>query len=230
MSIDPLQGLLFINKPVGIPSFKVVKYVRSLSHVKRVGFAGTLDPFASGLLVVAIGRSFTKTLDEFLALTKTYRVIMAIGINTDTYDAYGSITKITPHTPNQSQIETTLEQFLGNQIQTSPIYSAKKKEGKRLYSLARKGIEVELPTQEIDIHAITLLRTHFTQKTPLIEFEVICSKGTYIRSLVHDIGLKLQTGAYTKDLCRTKIGNYDIENSIHLHQLNKHTLEMNLKK
>ena len=177
----------------------------------KVGHAGTLDPFASGLLIVGVGREATKRLDEFKAMPKTYVATIKLGAISDTYDRTGNIKKIfneysTNITPTIKQIKKIIKSFVGKQLQTPPMFSAKKINGKKLYELARKGIEIERRPNEIEIYKIKILDYSW----PLLKIEVRCSAGTYIRSLAHDIGQKLGVGAYCRDLTRTKIGRYHL--------------------
>lgn len=186
----------------------------------RVGHAGTLDPFATGLLIVGVGRESTKHLDIFKKMPKTYIAEIKLGKISDTYDKTGKITDFKEKNagvkkPNRKKIREVLKSFIGKQDQTPPMFSAKKINGERLYKLARKGIEVERKASEIDIHKIkTILYTW-----PMLKIEVQCSPGTYIRTLAHDIGQKLGTGAYCQELVRTKIGNYLLKKAIKLESL-----------
>jgi tRNA pseudouridine55 synthase len=217
------MSFLLINKPEGWTSFDVVAFVRKntkkdglLSDPKqkrvRVGHAGTLDPFATGLLIVGVGREATKKLDEFKNLPKTYIATIKLGETSDTYDKTGTITVGTPTTsfPTATQITAVLRSFTGKQSQVPPMFSAKKINGQRLYSLARQGIEIERKPSDIEIYAITLLEYTW----PILRIEVQCSAGTYIRSLAHDIGKQLGTGAFCQELVRTKIGDHTITQAI----------------
>ncbi|MFT5170597.1 MAG: tRNA pseudouridine55 synthase [Candidatus Marinamargulisbacteria bacterium] len=211
-----IQGFLFVDKPVGLTSFDVVKKVRWLTKTKQVGHAGTLDPFASGLLILALGRQFTKQIYKFQDAAKTYAVKMVLGIQTDTLDAYGKIEKYDQVKTNQlsyESIDSTLHQFVGEQAQIPPMFSAKKVNGQRLYHLARQGIQIEIEPKNVVIHDVCLDQVDFYQ-FPIIQFTTRCSKGTYVRSLVRDIGEKMHSVAYTKDLVRTHIDHYDVKDAI----------------
>lgn len=228
------DNFLLINKPVGWTSFDVVAYVRKIARAKtgdkkiKVGHAGTLDPFATGLLIVGIGREATKRLDEFKNLPKTYVATIHLGAVSDTYDVTGTILvtrnlelatrddkKVTSfelqvtNIPSQQTILSTLELFAGKQSQIPPMYSAKKIGGQRLYKLARQGKVVERQPSPIEIYSIKLLDYTW----PYLKIEVVCSAGTYIRSLAHDFGKRLSVGGYCEALVRTKIGDYLLENA-----------------
>lgn len=225
---SPLSGFLLVRKPAGITSFQVVKRVRYLTKVKRVGHAGTLDPFATGLLILALGREYTRQIDSFQNLDKIYRVSMVLGMNTDTYDAYGKVLHIhKPDEPLLERMNAILPQFIGEQLQYPPAFSAKKIQGKKAYDLARKGIEVELKPHLITIHDIKILSS-LQYSFQLFELEVHCSKGTYIRSLVADIGKLLSCGAYAKDLVRTAIGSYHVENALDYSKLSIDTISQKI--
>ncbi len=181
----------------------------------KVGHAGTLDPFATGLLIVGVGREATKRLDEFKTMPKTYVATIKLGATSDTYDKTGQTTMHDTHStiqPNAKQIKKIVKSFIGKQSQIPPMFSAKKINGQRLYELARKGIEVERQPNEIEIYKIKILDYSW----PFLKIEVQCSTGTYIRSLAHDIGQKLKTGAYCHELVRTKIGEYSLDKAINI--------------
>ena len=199
----------------------------------RVGHAGTLDPFATGLLIVGVGRDATKRLDEFKNLPKTYVATIHLGAVSDTGDITGQITPTLQHlnsttqkqynniakeqfnnltAPTRTQIESIMSSFIGRQLQIPPMYSAKSVGGQRLYKLARQGKVVEREPSEIEIFAIKLLNYAY----PLLKIEVSCSSGTYIRTLAEDIGEKLGVGAYCEELVRTKIGNFDVREAYSL--------------
>ncbi len=209
--------LLLIDKPIGLTSHDVVDYVRTVFQEKRVGHAGTLDPNASGLLIVAVGREDTKKLGHLTTgTTKTYIGEITLGTKTTTDDSEGSVLEEKDvRSMSPSEIETILNSFLGKQSQIPPIYSAIKKDGKKAYDQARKGISVEMEPRDIIIYSITLLS--FESPKLIIECEV--SAGTYIRALARDIGEKLGTNAHLSALRRTKIGDYTIKDAIALEDL-----------
>ncbi len=198
------NGFLLINKPTTWTSHDVVGYLRKVTRVKKIGHAGTLDPFASGLLIVAVGRENTKRLDEFKGLDKTYIATLHLGAVSDTFDSTGVITEISDKKISFEEIENALKNFRGQIEQLPPMYSAKKVDGKKLYKLARQGIEVERKPNLITIYELKILEYSY----PLLKIEVHCSTGTYIRTLAHDIGQKLGVGAYCEELQRTKIGEF----------------------
>lgn len=245
-------GFLLINKPKDWTSHDVVAYTRGIvreyykdrglpaeARRAKVGHAGTLDPFATGLLIVAVGREATKRIDEFKALPKTYVADIHLGATSDTYDVTGTIqASASDLQTTQKQIDEALKSFIGKQQQTPPMYSAKKIGGKKLYDLARKGIEVKRKPCDIEIFDIALLRVIASAAKQsrdchvataprndaagqLITIMCQVSTGTYIRTLAHDIGHKLGTGAYCETLERTAIGEHLLENAIGPKELTK---------
>lgn len=205
-----MPGFLLINKPSGPTSHDIIYQLRRLTGIKKIGHAGTLDPFASGLLIVAVEREFTKQIDNFVKMDKTYIADLKLGATSDTLDRTGKIQLIT----NSEQltindIKKILKKFTGKQLQTPPMFSAKKIGGKKLYQLARKGIEIKRESTEIEIFSIKLLEYNW----PDLKIETSCSSGTYIRSLAHDIGKILACGAYLEELKRTQIGDYYLKDA-----------------
>ena len=221
------NGFLLINKPATWTSHDVVGYMRRVTHIKRIGHAGTLDPFATGLLIVAIGRENTKRLDElFKGLDKTYIATLRLGATSDTFDKTGVITPLDGVIPllDKEMLGEVVQSFIGPQDQLPPMYSAKKVDGKKLYKLARKGIEVERKPHHVMIHSIELLDYTF----PEVKIQVRCSTGTYIRTLVHDIGKNLGVGAYCEELERTHIGDYSLENATPIKDFSRDTWKASL--
>lgn len=215
--------ILNLHKPSGITSHTVISILRNITGEKRIGHAGTLDPFASGVLVVAITRAYTKQLGEISIDTeKEYIATLELGKVSSTGDSEGEITTL--HHAEQVQgleienIRAVLNSFLGKSFQTPPQYSAVKVKGKTAYKLVRKGISVELPEREICIHDIELLDFAL----PACTFRVRCSSGTYIRALGSDIGKKLGLGAYVSKLIRTKVGDFHLEDSIALEDVKEY--------
>lgn len=207
--------ILFLDKPAGITSHDVVDRVRQLYQTRRVGHAGTLDPFATGLLIVGVG-SATKTLASYVGLEKTYIATARLGVTSTTDDLEGVVTEIVSkdvqhRIPLCHDIDRALDAFRGSYLQAAPIYSAKKVGGKKLYELARRGLAhtVPQPTKRVTIFDLRTL----TYKWPEFTFTVTCSSGTYIRALARDIGQTLGTGAYLTALRRTRIGVYSVENA-----------------
>ena len=200
--------IINVCKEKNMTSRDVVNIISKHLHNKKVGHTGTLDPLATGVLLVCTDRD-TKLVDILTSKTKEYIATMRLGIQTDTGDITGNIIKKASFRVNKEQIIQTLNSFLGQSTQTVPIYSAVKINGKKLYEYARNGKEVTLPTREITVSNIELLDFHDN----LIKFKVTVSKGTYIRSLIEDIAKKLETVATMEDLVRTKQGSYKIEDS-----------------
>lgn len=231
--------IILIDKPAGISSFGVVAKIRGklkaeFGHKIKVGHTGTLDPFATGLLILLSGK-MTKKSSEFLKLDKIYEAILKLGYTSTTGDPEGEITEYdstwagdgaggTPDTrsrkastvgeaatagPAQSIIVSTLNSFIGKIRQTPPKFSAIKINGQRAYKLAREGKDFEIPSREIEIYSIEILKYNY----PELKIRVHCSSGTYIRTLAEDIGTALNTGAYLTALRRIKIGNYDVKDA-----------------
>jgi len=210
-----LDGILNINKPPGKTSFGVVAMVRRLSGERRVGHSGTLDPDATGVLPVCLGRG-TRIVEFLVDTTKVYRGEIELGITTDTYDGSGKITRRgDPSKIDRVQVESALGAFRGTIRQTPPMYSAVKYRGKRLYTLARAGIEVKRKSRTVKIHRLELV----DWQPPVVTIEVECGKGTYIRSLAHDLGQALGCGAHLKSLVRTRCGLFDIKDAVSMPQL-----------
>lgn len=217
MDEQQLNEILLVDKPAGITSHDVVDRVRRIFKTRRVGHAGTLDPFATGLLIIGVGKA-TKELNNYVGLDKTYIATARLGATSDTYDLEGIIVaRPMSNIPCHDEVLAVLGSFRGGYDQIAPAYSAKKVNGKKLYELARKGEDVEhlRPTKKINISEIELI----SYKWPDLKFLVSCSSGTYIRSLAHDIGEKLGCGAYLTELRRTRIGEYKIEDAKTLEDL-----------
>lgn len=219
-----MDGLLLIDKPKGWTSFDMVAKVRNqlkkeVGHKVKVGHTGTLDPLATGLLVLTIG-SYCKRAAEFSKLDKTYEVTMKLGFTSVTGDEEGKKTKISIRRPDRKEIDSAIEQFTGNIQQTPPAYSAIKVNGQRAYKLAREGKEVTLEPRIVTIYEIKNTAYDY----PEIRFTAKVSSGTYIRSLVEDIGKTLGTGAYMSDLRRTQVGDFSLVNSLPIQELNTEAL------
>lgn len=206
--------VILIDKPAGISSFGVVARVRRYLSQKaekkiKVGHTGTLDPFATGLLILLSGKA-TKLSNQFLKLDKWYEATLCLGKTSTTGDPEGVITEVNvDRQPSYSDIERILPDFLGRIKQTVPIFSAVKINGKRAYQLARQGQKVEMPTREIEIYELEVLNYHF----PELVIRTHVSSGTYIRTLGEDLGQALGVGAYLTALRRTKVGNFDLKNA-----------------
>ncbi|MBX4259030.1 tRNA pseudouridine(55) synthase TruB [Clostridium estertheticum] len=214
-----MNGILNVFKPTGITSFDVVRLIRKISKVKKVGHAGTLDPEASGVLPVCIGKA-TKAIDYIMGDFKIYETELKLGVITDTYDREGKILKESEVNSGVDEITLAINSFIGEIKQVPPMYSALKVNGKKLYELARAGIEIEREPRPITIYDINITDI----KLPYIKFTVKCSKGTYIRSLCYDIGEKLKCGGMMWNLQRTATGQFHIDNAINVNELNEENI------
>jgi tRNA pseudouridine55 synthase len=204
------SGILNIDKPRGPTSHDIVKLVRRLTGIRRVGHAGTLDPLASGVLVVCVGRPATRIVEYLMPARKTYRAELRLGIVTDTYDAEGKVLAHNPVDVSREQVVAALERFVGPIWQTPPMYSAIKYKGKPLHRLARQGIEVEREPRRVEIFRLELISWRRDSCT----LELDCSSGTYVRSLAHDLGQALGCGAYVTALTRRASGSFHQEDAI----------------
>ncbi len=209
-----MDGILLINKPKDFTSRDVVNKLSGILHTKKIGHTGTLDPIATGVLVVCVGNT-TKLCEILTSEYKEYVGTIKLGIRTDTLDVTGEIIEKKEYNVKEEQIKEVLNSFLGRSIQTTPIYSAVKVNGKKLYEYAREGKSVELPKREIDVKDIELI----SYKEDVIVFRALVSKGTYIRALIDDICIKLGTVGTMSDLIRTKQGNFDISDSYSLEDI-----------
>lgn len=212
---NSVNNMLLVNKPSGPTSHDIVNRVRRRTGVKRVGHAGTLDPFASGLLILLVGREQTKRQSEFLTMDKTYEAVIRLGATSTTDDRTGMITPC--HTvpykePLRKEIEIAISSFIGEQDQMPSQFSAKKIKGTPAYKFARKGEVVELAPKRVTIHSIDLLAYDW----PRLSVRMHVSSGTYIRAFARDLGEKLDCGAYVEELKRTAIGPYSLTVSITL--------------
>jgi len=216
--------MLLINKPYTWTSFDVVGKIRNtFKPLKlKVGHAGTLDPLATGLLIICTGK-FTKKIDEFQAQEKEYTGTMILGAGTPSYDMETEVDETfdTSHI-DEEMIQSNTSQFIGDLDQYPPAHSAVKVDGERLYMKARRGENVELKTRKVSISQFEITRIEL----PEIDFKVVCSKGTYIRSLVHDFGRSLQNVAYLSALRRTKSGDYDVNNAFEVMELVNHIRQL----
>jgi tRNA pseudouridine55 synthase len=207
--------VLLINKPLKWTSFDAIRKIRSIINIKKVGHAGTLDPLATGLLIVCTGK-FTKRISEFMAQEKEYTGTITLGATTATYDFESEpenlkdFLHITPE-----EIQTIANRFIGEIMQVPPMYSAIKKDGERLYEMARRGEAVELEPRRVTIKEFEITNIAL----PVIAFKVVCTTGTYIRSLANDVGAALGTGGYLSSLCRTRIGNFLLKEAMNMEQL-----------
>ena len=203
------EGILLVDKEKTRTAFYLIKVLRKITGIKKIGHAGTLDPFATGVMVMLIGRPYTKIADRFLQDDKEYIATLRLGVATDTYDCDGQITNQSSIIPSIDAIENTIQEFQGSIEQIPPMFSAKKIEGQKLYVLARKGIEIPRAPIKIQVHIEILDYTY-----PELQLKVSCSKGTYVRSLAHDIGIKLKCYAHLIALQRTRSGSFELKDCI----------------
>lgn len=202
--------VLLINKPLHWTSFDVVRKIRSAIKIKKVGHAGTLDPLATGLLIVCTGR-FTKKINEYMSREKEYTGSFTLGASTPTYDLESEPENFKDYNHiTESRLHEATKQFTGQIQQFPPAHSAIKQGGKPVYEMARKGIAVKLEARTLFIKEFLITRIEL----PRVYFKVVCSTGTYIRSLAHDYGNALGCGAYLSSLCRTRIGEFTLENAM----------------
>lgn len=205
-----MDGVIVVNKPIGRTSHDLVNFVRKLFGIKKVGHTGTLDPDASGVLPVCIGKA-TKAADMLTASDKAYRAQMVFGMTTDTQDASGEILTEQPACVKYADFEKIIGKFIGEVEQIPPMFSAIKRDGKKLYELARAGVTIEREKRKVTIFKINIIEVNEENQTATIE--VFCSKGTYIRTLCEDIGVALGCGAYMNTLERTKSADFTIDKS-----------------
>jgi tRNA pseudouridine55 synthase len=205
-----VDGILNIDKPPGRTSFSIVSMVKRLTGERRVGHAGTLDPQASGVLPVCLGQG-TRVTRFLMEATKCYRAEIELGVTTDTYDAWGTvIARADPSGVGRRQLESALAAFTGDIRQTPPMYSAVKHRGRRLYELARAGVSVDRPSRPARVHSLQVV----DWQPPVVTVEIVCGKGTYIRSIAHDLGQALGCGAVMTGLVRLRCGPFDISDAV----------------
>ena len=215
-----MDGVINIYKPAGITSFDVVRKVKKVCGIKKVGHTGTLDPLATGVLPVCVGKA-TKIVDYIMNDFKIYNAVLKLGEVTDTYDKEGKILSSSPVKVSEEEIKKAVFSFEGEINQVPPMYSALKVNGKKLYELARQGIEIERKERQITIYKIDIVSI----ESPFVSIKVKCSKGTYIRSLCYDIGNYLSCGAYMWSLERESTGSFKKENSIMLDELSSENID-----
>ena len=214
---DPVyEGILLVDKPMGITSHDIVDRLRRKLKMKKIGHAGTLDPLATGLMIMLIGKA-TKVSQFLISLDKSYDGEFILGVETDSQDADGEVIseKPIPKEVDQVRVEDEMKTFWGDQYQTPPMFSAKKIDGVPLYKMARKGKTVEREPRFIRINELSLTKWN----APKGEFSMACSKGTYVRTVLHDLGQKLGCGAHLTALRRTKIDQFDIHNAKPLEEI-----------
>lgn len=209
-----MDGVLIVRKEKGFTSHDVVAKLRGILRMKKIGHTGTLDPEAEGVLPVVLGKA-TKLVELLTEKEKTYEVVMRLGLETDTQDMTGTVLQTFPVSVTEEQVIKAAESFLGERQQIPPMYSAIKVNGKKLYELAREGKAVERKARNVHFYEIKVLETAL----PEIRMTVTCSKGTYIRTLCYDIGRKLGCGACMKELLRTRSGQFTLEESLTLEEI-----------
>jgi tRNA pseudouridine55 synthase len=214
--------VLLIDKPFRWTSFDAVRKIRNLIKIKKVGHAGTLDPLATGLLIVCTGK-FTKKINEYMAQEKEYTGTITLGAITPTYDLESEPQDFKPFEHiTIEQLQQVAQSFTGAIMQTPPIHSAIKKDGKRVYELARRGVDVKLDARPVTIYDFEIVKAEL----PIIEFRVVCSTGTYIRSLANDFGEALGCGGYLSSLCRTRIGNFSLKEAMSIEEFEKEVKQL----
>jgi len=214
------EGILLVDKPSGRTSFSLVALARKRTGQKKIGHAGTLDPFATGLLILLLGRTWTRKAELFLTHDKEYSAIFRLGQSTDTYDREGQKVLTSSYVPSQEQLESHLAYFQGEYNQTPPMFSAKKKDGKKLYELARKGVSIDRKKEMVRVH--TTLEWY---RYPDLKVYIRCSKGTYIRSIANDLGERLGCYAYVQELERTRSGPFSLNDAVSFETFNDCTPE-----
>lgn len=206
------EGMYLIHKPRGRSSFSMVAQVRRTSGIKKVGHAGTLDPEAEGLLIVLVGKDFTRQAESYSKLDKSYEFEIKLGENSSTDDAEGEKTKVSGAKPSKAQIASAVDGLSGTITQIPPVYSAIKVGGQRAYKLARKGEKVDLLSRKVTIKNFEVLSYEY----PFVKLSADVSSGTYIRSLARSVGEKLKTGAYCTQIVRTRIGRYKLADALRI--------------
>lgn len=199
------EGILLVNKSKGQTSFSIVSMLRKITKIQKIGHCGTLDPFATGVMVLLIGKKYTTKMNDFLIHDKEYLAEVTLGQTTPSFDGETPGENFSAKVPSLEEVENSLEYFQGSIEQTPPMYSAKKIKGQRLYRLARKGISIERIPIKIELKTKLISYNY-----PILKLKIVCSKGTYIRSIAHDLGQKLSTGAYLSNLIRTRSGPFSL--------------------
>jgi tRNA pseudouridine55 synthase len=210
------SGFILIDKPAGPTSFGVIARLRRITGIKKIGHSGTLDPAASGLLLCAVGRPATREIGRFVKMDKKYEALVRLGVSTDTYDREGKILEKYSGAPAaKKEIKRIVASLAGKQAQTPPMFSAKKVNGKKLYELARQGIEIEREPSLIEIYQVKILKYQW----PDLRLAIYCSSGTFIRAIANDLGIKLGCGAYLAELKRTELGKFKLKKAIKLDKI-----------
>ncbi|MCH7401738.1 tRNA pseudouridine(55) synthase TruB [Belliella kenyensis] len=212
---EPYGEVFLINKPLEWTSFDVVKKVRNALKIKKVGHAGTLDPLATGLLIVCAGKQ-TKSIEQYMGQEKEYTGTFVLGKTTESFDGEKEIVEVAdPYHLTLEDVKKSAAKLTGEIMQVPPMHSAIKIDGKRVYESARKGIDVKIEARPVTVSAFEITRFEL----PEIDFRIVCSKGTYIRSIARDLGEALEVGAYMSALCRTRIGEFLLNDALELPDL-----------
>ncbi|NGX63183.1 MAG: tRNA pseudouridine synthase B [Candidatus Anoxychlamydiales bacterium] len=219
--MNEVSGILLVNKTKNRSSFSIVHLLRRLTKIKKIGHSGTLDPFATGLMIMLIGSSYTKKSQDFTNHDKTYSCRLHLGYTTETFDTESEKVHISKKEPTLEEVQDVISNFQGDIKQLPPMFSAKKVNGQRLYKLARQGLTIKRELISINVETKLIAYDY-----PYIDLEISCSKGTYIRAIADDIGKKLKTGAYLIDLKRTRCGPYFLKDAIDQEKLDE---KINLK-
>lgn len=220
---DTATGVIVINKHEGVTSHRIVSIMRRLYDMPKVGHTGTLDPMATGVLPILLGRA-VKAADYLVAEDKEYLAEIKLGIKTDTQDTTGNIIEKSDLIPSEDEVLRTCKSFIGDIMQTPPMYSALKVDGRKLYDIAREGKEIERKPRKITVYSLDSEKITDNK----YKLRIVCSKGTYIRTICHDIGEKLGCGGAMSSLCRIRSGAFTIENSISIEELEKMSFEERL--
>ena len=219
------DGILLVDKPKDKTSFYLVHVLRKITGVQKIGHAGTLDPLATGVMVMLIGSNYTRKTPLLIKHGKEYETTVLLGKASDTYDIQGEVKEISSKIPSLTEIESHLTKFQGKILQIPPMFSAKKQNGKKLYELARKGIEVERPAVEVEVTAKII-----SYEYPYLKLSISCSSGTYVRSIAHDLGMMLETGGLVYDLIRIKSGPFLLSECTPLENINAENFTNLLKR
>jgi tRNA pseudouridine55 synthase len=207
--LDPFEGILLVNKSKGKTSFSLVAALRKRLNVKKIGHAGTLDPFATGVMIMLIGKNYTRLSDKFLMQDKEYLAELKLGIATDTYDLEGLIMNTSEYIPSLEEVVEAIQHFQGEIDQIPPMFSAKKINGRKLYELARKGQVINRPSVKVNVKIEIISYLY-----PFLVIKVACTKGTYIRSLAEDIGIKLRCYGHLTSLTRLRSGYFHLQDCV----------------
>jgi tRNA pseudouridine55 synthase len=220
MDKNNYEGIVLVDKSKNKTSFSIISTLRKILNVKKIGHAGTLDPLATGLMIILVGKNYTKKSENFINKDKEYLAKIHLGYTTKSFDSEMPLEKKSDLIPSLEEIKNSLKKFNGDILQIPPMFSAKKINGQKLYKLARKDIKINLKAIKVNIET-----TLISYSYPYLEISVKCSKGTYIRSLANDIGEDLNTGAFLADLVRTKCAKFDLINAIKQENLSLDTIK-----